>query len=285
MWVYRVATASVLGAWSHGNLRPYAEEPVGLLAVVALLILGLFGYALHQFRPWQKMEPFDRSAMQDESEDDGPPRSVVLTPSWYGSGMVDAAAGEPVYWLPESDCPADDQERINEWLDLFKQIADPDDPLKTNFKAPDGLQRMEAAGRPIYERLLSRMGADRVRFEPAPRPAELIEVAAVKLLAERDGDPLRRIDADGDRFISPQMMPISWALSEALHEWTYRYYLALDPEDFAAAPKWSADEAGEHRRQGRNLAKRLVAELAATGRSHVEVWYQPHGEKLERIAT
>lgn len=281
-FIYLGATAVVLGAWHAGALRPAAEADPWILAVAAILVLALAGYALRAFQPWHRHAEV-AAAEPDLAE---MPAHMVLTPSWDGTGLVDAASGEPVWYdLSRQDMPEADWQAITAWNDIYREAADPDDPLGVRFLAPEAEAKLEHAGRPIYERLVQRLGAERLSFEPTPRPNLPRQAfSACKIVIDHNGDPLHRMEADGEYFLAPIRSGLSWALVNALGDWANRREERLDPRTPGAPPLWSPEAAAAHHAEGRALAARLAEELAATGRAHVAVWYEPDGGKAERIA-
>lgn len=282
-WIYLAATAVVVYAWSNDGLRPIMSERPAVLVIVAVLSVGLAGFAVRQLRLALSISPLVRHKAAGPPED-RQVRSVVLTPSWNDGGLLDAETGEPVYWLPEAELPPQNSKRLRNWLKLFSELADPHDPLRARLIDPGSRDRLESAGRPIYEDMLSRMGPDRVRFEPDPRPCPpQVEVAAIAVVAERGGDPLRRLESGEEAYLSPDHIGISWQLAQDLLDWSFRFDSAFDPDDCDRPPAWSEDVAFGHGQEGKRLAERLAAELVATDRGQVTVVYRPYRAEEEAI--
>lgn len=281
-WIYLGATAIVVGAWWSGLLLPWREQGWPALAICCGVFLAFVAFALHRLRPWQKFGTLSDLDRSYEAEDDGPAR-VVLTPSWYGSGLHDAATGEEIYWLPEKYLPFEESEKIGDWIETFHALADPHDPWRCGLKEPGALAKLEAEGRPIYERLVERMGAERVAFDPAPRPRSTqVDTPGVKLMADFDCDPLWFADSDKVGCFPAVHFGVSISLGNLLGEWQHRFDSSYDRAD-PRRQNWTKAEAKEHAVVGRALAARLADELARTGRAHVAIYYQPTGGKRETI--
>jgi hypothetical protein len=282
--LYLGATAVVLAAWHAGALAPLSGQSPWVVTGAAALVLALAIYALHAFSPWRR---YPRVALpMDDGLSPPLPQKLVMTPGWDGTGLVDAADGEPIWYsLSEKDMPQADWQDITAWNELFRDMADPDDPLGQWFRVADAEKRLEEAGRPVFERLARRLGADRIAFEPKPRPNHpQVEFSACRIFIDANGDPLQRIEGDAHHFLAPVRAGISWSLANALGDWAFRYGGRLDPGDIDAPPNWTPREEAAHRAEGRALAERLARELAATGRGHVAIWYDPYGTGAERVS-
>lgn len=282
-FLYLGATAIVLAAWQAGALEPASAQPSWVLTVATVLVTALAVYALHAFSPWRR---YPKVQMPIDAEMSPPlPQNLVMTPSWDGTGLIDADDGEPIWYaLSEKDMPEADWQAVTGWNDLFRQMADPDDPLGQWFLVPDAERKLEEAGRPIFERLAQRLGADRISFEAKPRPNHAhAEFEACRIFIDANGDPLQRVEGDDHHFLAPVRAGISWSLVNALGEWAFRYGDHLDSSDIDAPLNWAPEVEAAHRAEGRALAERLAREFAATGRSHVIVWYDPYGTGAERV--
>lgn len=281
-WIYLGATAIVLAAWWSGFLQPARAQPWPVLAICGAVVAALVGFALHQFRPWQKFGSLDEPDYPQDVESDGPDR-VLVTPSWYGAGLRDADTGHEIFWLPEKYLPQEEAEAIANWTQTFHLLADPGDPMRCRLKGADAVAKLETEGRPIYERLVERMGADRVSFEPTPRPCpSQVDTPAVKVMAELACDPLWFADGDEAGCFAPDHFGVSVNLANDLNAWEDKFDRSYDRDD-PRRERWTQSDAEEHEREGRVLACRLADELAATGRGHVAVYYQPTGGELETI--
>lgn len=283
-FVYLGATLIVLAAWHSGALRRTADENPLVLAGAAVLVAALAGYALRAYSPWRRYPKIVRT---DDPDRWTPlPQKLILTPSWEGISLIDGDSGEPVWQsLSPEDMPDADWQDVTAWNDLFREMGDPDDPLGQRFLVPDAEDRLEKAGRPIYERLAQRLGKDRISFEPKPRPnRSRFEFPACRIFIDANGDPLQRLDEAGEHhYLSLVLAGLSWNLANALGDWAYRYSTFRNPQDHDGPRTWTAQEEATHRAEGRALGERLARELAATGRGHVVVWYDPYGEGAERI--
>lgn len=300
------------GVIAEAALLTYAASRRGLLfapvdatipATLATIgFAALCGYAVWLMRPWQRLPALGLKA-EDESlpmtaddevweiegsdpEADPATMSVVLTPSWHGGAIFDARSGRPLSHRARTELLTElDRDLLADWLCLFVDVADPKDPRGAALAAPDGLARLEALGRPISEAIAARLGADRVAFEPAPRPVGPgIDVAAVKVMADHGCDPLWFHDRDRVGCFSSSQFGLSWSLTCDLGGWAVAFDESLDRDDPGGAPRWSEAEAKTHEAEGRHLAERLAGELAATERAHVRVVYHPVGSPIETIA-
>ena len=288
-FVYLAATAIVFAAWSGGALRPLADEHPAVLAICAATFAAICAYAWRSFRQARGVGagavPAGAAAATAEPGH-SLPEHLVLTPSWHGTGLVDAETGDPV-WYPNGYFPAEITERLDAWLDLFRDVADPDDPLRSGLKDPADLTRLEIAGRPVHEALLAHLGPDRVVFEPAARPCpSATAFAAVKVAAAFETDPVWDVgEREGgyEYSCSTHHIGISWRLAEDLLAWGRDYDASFEGDDPEGRRIWSEADAAEHRGRGLALARRLAGELAATGRSHVPVWYQAENEAALRV--
>lgn len=283
-FLYLGATAVVLAAWQGGALRRASDENPWVLAAAAVLVTALAVYALHAFSPWRRYPRIDLPI--DDCMSAPLPQKLIMTPSWDGVGLIDAADGEPIWYsLSEKDMPQADWQDITAWNDLFRKMADPDDPLGQSFLVPDAEKRLEEVGRPIFKRVAGRLGADRIAFEPKPRPnSPQMEFSACRIFVDANGDPLQQIEGGAHHFLAPVRAGISWSLANALGDWAFRYGDRVDPHDIDAPPSWTQQEEAAHKAEGRALAERLARELAATGREHVAVWYDPYGTGAERVS-
>lgn len=286
--VYGALTALVAAAARTGILRPAAEEP-WVAAAAGGAALALVAYAAWLLRPMRapdgraEPEPGDPGASGDAPMDAGPSVQdlaceagtlrVVLTPSWGAGGLVEATTGEPI----ESDVAErllSEEARmlVADWLCLFRDVADASDPRRCRLRAADGLARLEALGRPIHDLLAAEIGAERVRFEPTPRPvlpAETVE--GLDVMAEYRCHPIWLNEPDRYGCVEPERLGLSWGLARDFDGWASAYDDSYDPDDPGGPSPWSAEERAAHDLEGRRLAIRLARELAETGRGHVTV--------------
>lgn len=287
-FVYLGASGIVAAAWWSGALRPAAGEPPAVLVVCAAAFAGIAIYAWRSLRLVRGVGAADTTGMEsgiDEPEYALPDR-IVLTPSWHGSGLVDAGSGEPV-WLPAGLLPPELDERIVAWLDLFRELADPDDPWRQKLRDPAGLARIEAVGRPIREALQAHLGPDRVTFEPEARPCgSSTDFSAMQVAAMFESDPVWDVgEREGgyEYSCSTHHIGISWRLAEDLLAWARDHDASFADGDPEGRRLWSAEQAADHGRRGLALARRLTAEFAATGRGDIPVRYQAEGAEPVRV--
>lgn len=292
--VYAAATAFVGAAAWAGLLRPVVSDLASALAGAGAL--ALLGYAAWLLKPGTRlpgMRPEPESGSRDvgrsadtfdtAAEPDLERLSIVLTPSWGDGGVLDVATGRALpYETVEQLLRPPERDLIQDWLCLFREVADPTDPRRCRLRAEGGLARLEALGKPIHEELAARLGPDRVGFEPQPRPKNAVaQFGAVKLMAEHGCHPLWHADGRAFGCFAPEDAGLSWSLARSLDEWSMAHDEANDPADPGGASKWSADERRAHAEEGFELAERLRHELRATGRGHVRVSYQPEaGEEV-----
>ena len=288
-FVYLGATGIVAAAWGSGALRPFANEHPAVMAICAVAFAAICFYAWRSFRQARGVGagavPPGAAAAAAEPDHSLPER-LVITPSWHGTGLVDAETGSPV-WYPYGHFPEEITIRLDAWLDLFRDVADPDDPWRSAVKDPADLARIEAAGRPIHEALTAQIGPDRVAFEPVARPCpSATTFAAMKVAAEFESDPVWDVgEREGgyECSCSAHHIGISWRLAEDLLAWARDYDASFEGNDPQGRRVWSEQEAAEHRGRGLDLARRLAGEFASTGRSDTPVWFQAENEMAVRV--
>ncbi|CAG0973422.1 hypothetical protein RHIZO_01347 [Rhizobiaceae bacterium] len=284
-FVYLAATAIVVAAWFGGALRPFADEHPAVLAICATGVAGIAFYTWRSLR-FARGIATTAGATGAAAEESSLPDRVVLTPSWHGSGLVDTETGAPV-WIPAGSLPTGLDDRIVAWLDLFRELADPDDPRRHRLRIPSDLARIEAEGRQIHEALSAHLGPDRVTFEPAARPCESVTAfSAVKVAAGFESDPVWDVgerEAGYEYSCSTHHIGISWRLAEDLLAWGRDHDSSFEGGDPEGRRLWSAAEAADHRERGLALARRLAREFAATGRGYVPVWYQAENAGAVRV--
>lgn len=294
-----IAAVAFLGfaAWWRGLLYGLAEAPISAaLAGAGLVALG--GYAVRLSRDARLDRPSaanDDDGLRpadwptDEPEIDSEELEstrIVLTPGWGRLGALDAQTGaELPYRIYDTLLMQHERDLLGGWNGLFIEVADPADPRRVAMCDPDGLRRLEEFGRPIFEMVAMRLGEGRVAFEPVPRPQlPTIEVAAVKVMADYGSHPLWFHDEERVGCFSPGEFGLSWSLELDLGTWAMAFDDSLDPDDPGGPARWSVAEAAAHVASGRGLARRLAAELTATGRGHVRVLYHPAGGGIEPVA-
>lgn len=288
-FVYLGATSIVAAAWGSGALRPFADEHPAVLAICVAAFAAICVYAWRSFRQAGGVGagavPTGAAAAATE-QDHSLPERVVLTPSWYGTGLVDAETGSPVFY-PYGLFSEETRGRLGAWLALFRDVADPDDPWRSAVKDPADLARLEAAGRVIHMALLAELGPDRVAFEPVARPCpSATTFSAMKVAAGFETDPVWDVgerDGDYEYSCSAHHIGVSWRLAEDLLAWGRDYDASFEGDDPQGRRAWSEREAAEHRDRGLALARRLTGELSATGRGDIPVWYQAENEAAVRV--
>ncbi|HHZ08140.1 MAG TPA: hypothetical protein GX405_05095 [Rhizobiales bacterium] len=287
-FVYLAATVIVAAAWWSSALRPFADEHP---AVLVVCVAAFAGMAIYAWRSIRLVRGVGAAALAGaasgavEPEHDLPER-VVLTPSWQGSGLVDAGSGASVR-IPAGFLPPELEERIVAWLDLFRELADPDDPTRRKLRDPADLVKIEAEGRAIREALSAHFGPDRVAFEAEARPcAGVTEFSAMQVAATFESDPVWDVGVRVRGYeysCSTHHIGISWRLAEDLLAWARDYDASFADGDPGGRRTWSPEEAAEHDRRGLALARRLAGEFAATGRGDIPVSYQAEGAEPVRV--
>jgi hypothetical protein len=298
------AAALACAAWWRGSLVSVSETPIAAaLAAAGLIALLAYAYRLSRTADLKRPHAFDAPLDLSDSQDGGwepPPEpdispevlartAIVLNPGWGDLGARDAGTGEPLpYRVYEALLTQEERDLLADWNCLFIQVADPADPRRVAMTDPEGLQKLEELGRPIFERIAARLGPERVAFEPAPRPRRpTLEVAAVKVMADYSCYPLWFHEEERVGCFSPSELALSWSLELALGAWAGDFddsLVELDRDEPGGPVRWSEAAAAAHAAEGRVLAGRLARELAATGRGHVKVVYHPVGGDLETIA-
>ncbi len=291
--IYLAVTLLVGMAALQGLLRDWRAESWQVLGLVALLALGLLGYALHLLRGLPKAP--GRDAASDVSPQQAPWPSTargpeqderlrgarfILSPSWNEGGLFEAETRRPV----SSDLPQDmlteaDWDAIQYWMDVFRDVGDAADPRRCGFTAPDGAARMAAEGQWVFDQLAARLGPGRLSFEPVPWPRlSRHRATAVKLMAEAGVGALWVSDGDIHEPVDPRDFGLSWKLELDIHVWDLDFEEGARWEDADGAPRWGPAEAAAHEAEGRAIAARLARELAVTGRAHVPVRFWSESE-------
>jgi hypothetical protein len=224
------------------------------------------------------------SAWRDDPEDDRDARTasdiarikqtpLVMRPSWNRGAFFDARTGEPVDIPICDDYAVEDEAAIAAWLTLFADAADPADPYRCAMRTLDGLQRVADEGRPIFERLVARMGPERIRFEPqaAPLATKHADVTRIKLMADYPNHPVWIMDADRCEPVDADEFGLSWRLARDIGTWELEGTAGDDPDEPNSQLAQSGADADAHEEQGRKLAVRVARELAATGRGNIVV--------------
>jgi hypothetical protein len=283
-WIYLAATALVLAAWWTEQLIPIAEAHPAILAFAAALGIAL---VIHGTGLMMKMrlKTDDRSG-RDDHQDDGDTEiatdiarirqtPLVMRPSWNRGAFFDARTDEPVDMPIYDDFRVEDDVAVAAWLTLFAETADPADPCRCAMRTLDGLQRMADDGRPVFERLVARMGPERIRFDPQPNPVVTrhTDVTRIKLMADYPNHPIWITDADRYEPVDPDDFGLSWQLARDIGAWEMEAAASDDPGEPNSQPAPARSDADDdaHEEQGRRLAVRLARELAATGRGEILV--------------
>ncbi|RVT95731.1 hypothetical protein EOD42_16190 [Rhodovarius crocodyli] len=203
-----------------------------------------------------------------------PQARFLLSPSWEQGAFFDSASREPIPGAElHRHMRIEDDRAADAWILLFHDLADPDDPWRARYLAPDGAGRMEQAGRDLLRRLQEHApGCWSMEPQPWPR-GPCLPAATLRIRAEYEGEPLRV----GDQPVRAHRLGISWNLSRDFERWQNRFDEDADP---SVAGRWSTEERAAHEEQGAALALRLARELVATGREDTEVlhWSASQGD-------
>ncbi|MBS7790956.1 hypothetical protein KTR66_13175 [Roseococcus sp. SDR] len=288
LMLYAAVTLLVLAAASAGWLRDARSEPWPVLALAALLALGLVAYAAHLLRGMPRA-PSATPPLDLPRPDEPPPPELpmaderlrhaafLLSPSWNEGALFETETRRPVLdSLPPDMLTEADRDALRHWLGVFREVGDPADPHRCGFTAPDGAARMAAEGQWVFEQLAARLAPCPLRFEPVPWPRLTRHGAtAVRVMAEQQVDALWLSDGQGHQPVNPQEFGLSWALALDLHAWALDYDEGMGMD---ATPRWSEAESAAHEAEGLRLAQRLARELAATGRGHLPVTFWSESE-------
>jgi hypothetical protein len=280
-----LAVTLLAAAAAHaGLLRDPRAEPWPALLLAALLALGLLGHAAHLLRgtaralPAPAPLPVTEVAPLEEGPapefDEGLRRAAfILSPSWNEGGLFEAETRRPVSQdLPPDMLTEADRAAIRHWLEVFRELADPADPQRCRFIAPEGAARMAAEGAGVFEQLAARLAPCPLRFVPVPWPRLSRHGAmAVRFMAEQSVSPLWLSDESGHVPVDPHEFGLSWNLAVEMNVWALDFDAGTGWEDPSRAPRWTETEAAAHEAEGLRLAHRLARELAATGRGHLPV--------------
>lgn len=293
-WIYLTVTVLIVAAGWGGLLRPWREEAWPVLAIAGLLAAGLVAYGIRLMWRMQvvpgapRFDSSDHQLTLPDGQEEFQARlretPLTLSPSWDDGALFDATTREAVAGpLPPDMVTQEDWELIAHWLGLIRDVMDPSDPERRGFRVHDGAARMEAEGRPLFERLAARMAPGQLRFEPVPWPRlSRYDVTAVKLMCDAGTDPLWGSRDGFHESMDAHLFGLSWSLAIDLGVWRMDFDNSVDWDDPGGAPRWTAAEAAAHEAEGRVLAMRLVGELAATGRNHVRVsfWSAAEGRAI-----
>lgn len=280
--IYLASTLLVLTAGLQGELVAFsALTPFGLTVTALMLVFG-FQRPIRQHLAAVSMPVAETGITPGASVDPAPgdeipppplPDRIVLTPSFTGSGVRDDESGDdvPLHVL-QAHLPFDLCQRIDDWVFQFAEVADRDDPRRCNVKSDLAWDRMVSEGEAIFGQMVRHLGPDRVNFLPMPSPAEPVVTlrGPIELGVRYLGWPL----CDGETEIAPADAGLSFGLVQDLDAWAGAYDESIEP---ATAPlsRWTPDQKSAHDRTGAALAERLRRELAATGRSSIEVIFRP----------
>lgn len=279
-FLHAIATAIVATAGAGGELVALADLPLPVVAGILGLVVALAAYALVLFKPWRpapSLAPANSRYDDEFTVDDyrgsyGISSRVVLTPSWNDGGLADAETGAPCYLIEGVELSNEDVGRIGDWVALFQQLADRDDPRRCALRDPADQARITEAGRSVHAMLVERVGADRVAYDPVARPrAPEVFPAAIKVMADHDCDPLWHDGGGEVGPIVPDALGISWRLARDLDRWARDFDGSVDRADPGGGPGWTSERHAAHDASGRALAARLRDELRRTARADVPV--------------
>ena len=217
-------TVLIVAAGWGGLLRPWREDAWPVLAIAGLLAAGLVTYGIRLM--WRmpvvpgapRFDSSDHQLTLPDGQEEFQARlretPLTLSPSWDDGALFDATTREAVAGpLPPDMVTQEDWELIAHWLGLIRDVMDPSDPERRGFRVHDGAARMEAEGRPLFERLAARMAPGQLRFEPVPWPRlSRYDVTAVKLMCDAGTDPLWGSRDGFHESMDTHLFGLSWSL-------------------------------------------------------------------------
>jgi hypothetical protein len=293
MLVYLMATLLIAAAEFAGVLRDWRAEAWPVLALAALLGLGLMGYAFRLLRGMPRAPawatdtaplgplPADEPPQPEPGYDEALRNaSFILSPSWDEGALFEAKTCRPVFLtLPRDMLTEADWDAIQFLLDVWRDVGDPADPQRCRFSAPDGAARIATEGEWVFQQLAARLAPRPIRFEPTPWPRlSLHDATAVRLMSELGAGPLWVTNETGHEPVNPQDFGISWRLALDIHIWGLDFDEGIGWDDPGGPPLWTEAEAAAHEAEGLLIAQRLARELAATGRGHVPLGFWSESE-------
>lgn len=267
--LYILSTALVITGQAQGALAPLPAVS-GITAAISLVVFVITAGVV--LRP--ALRRSQGAALSVTPALDAPAH-LIVTPSWDGTGIIDASSGEPWQpWEMEGFISQALQDRLGVWTAYFADHADPDDPTGQGLRDPARQAEIAAMGAPLFEEVKRLLPGSRVEFEPRARPGlnRWPRATSLRLQARCLSWPLHRLDAeeeDGDGAIHPFQFGLSHALASALVEWNAAFEAYCGDLDEGAEPQWSLEQEAAFRAEGQILAQRLRRELDATGRAPV----------------
>lgn len=279
LYVLAGATVLIVLGWAGGLLTPWAELPAAMQAGCVVLPAGLVGYALWVNRARRSSFAGAPMLAPDIEAEDAPPpvsKSAILTPSWSRFALVDSVTGNSCHGVVGLDLSQDDRDALDAWSELFRSLADPNDPERWRLLDPDSQVQLEEAGRILHARLVEKAGADRISYEPQPR-LEQPEVYPdrLKVMADYHCDAVWFDSEAGMGPIASDALGISWALARDLDAWADEFDDSIDWDDPGGVPRWTDEDHDAHDRRGAALTQRLREELDRTRRTDVAVRFIP----------
>lgn len=293
--VYCAATLWAMAYWHSGRMVAVRDAHPGYLAALGLGVLLFVGEAI---RRWRSASDLPASPLRTGGRDDpdaiaeweqacvaleGVP--LLLWPAACDSSIRDARDGQPLKgWpLPVPELKDYDTLDLYQWERDFHDALDPADPTRTRFRSAGAREAVMVRGREILAGLQARIG-DRIRL-PDSDLAQTIAVFPTRVRVRAVGEEYPLIDPDREwpnQNVWSAAFGLSTGLENDLGEWGDRFDESLiDPDDPLLADRETL--AATFNREGRALAARLVGELAATGRSHIEVSFETRSGAVEVI--
>ncbi|PWR23892.1 hypothetical protein [Zavarzinia compransoris] len=263
--LYLVATAGVIWAGHAGTLRPFEALHPALLAIAIFCFVFGYGMVLRQLVD----RPGGGNAIDGGMAPEPVPARLILTPSWGGTGLIDAETGLPwETWEQRAYLPEDLTARLLGWIDLFQSRADAHDPRRAALLDPAAQAGIDAAGAALLPAVRAALPDTAISFEPAalPVPPARDLDGGVMLVPALYDWPLRSL-APADEALPPDRIGISWQLTLDLNAWSEEY----DRAEIEDLPPWTPARLAAYHRDAGLLADRLRREFAATGRPDLRV--------------
>lgn len=268
--IYGAATLVVASAAGNGLLRPLGDIAPAAIVIVALGLAGALGFQLRHLArvPSRELSP---------AAAEPPPTHLILTPSWDGTGLVDAADGDSwEFWSMNDHVPEALQARLRDWIKLFMDQADADDPRRAALRDPAAQDEITAMGAELLALIAPCLPGVTLDFDPVARPGlnRWPDTTSVTISPRCLSWPLQ-VPAPGpdedERAINPADFGLSYRLVEDIVAWNMSFENAIPDLEADAEPIWSDEDRAAFIAEGDRLTTRLRRELDATARGDVRI--------------
>ncbi len=208
---------------------------------------------------------------------------IRVSPAWSHTCLFDHSSGAPLLWHEALEIfPADALEPASDLIALTRQLGDPDDPWRRDFRDAPSRDAIAEQGRRVVASLAPHF-PDRVIFAFPEGPLGLDAFDALEITPSPFNHPLSENGKAGSFRLDPNAVGLSWNLVKALQDWAQAFDDRLVSMDDDYQPVWTSNEAAEHADWGRRLAQRVRRELDATERFHVTLTFRPHDGQPETV--